>query len=223
LSHITSLLLVLAGYLLGSIPPAYLLGRWARGIDLREYGSGSLGGSNVLEHVGRWAFAVVGVVDVGKGALPAAAGLWLGLGRPTAVVAGLAAVIGHNWSLYLRFSGGRGIAPAGGMLVVVAPREVLVLLPVFLLGALLDQGPVTTLVLALALPVIAWLLGEPAGLVAGLAGITATVILKRLLGNTGWAAVPAGQRRSVFINRLLYDRDIRDARLWMQRRPPADG
>ncbi|MCJ7667831.1 MAG: glycerol-3-phosphate acyltransferase, partial [Anaerolineae bacterium] len=90
-------LLVLFGYLVGSISSAYLAGRWLKGVDLRRYGSGTVSGTGVYLHVSRWATVVVGIFDIAKGVLPTWLGLRLGLGLWGALAAGLAAVVGHNW------------------------------------------------------------------------------------------------------------------------------
>jgi hypothetical protein len=98
---IQSILLIVVGYLLGSVSPTYLVGRWLGGKDLRQYGGGTLGGSLVNEHVGSWAVVLVVVYDIGNAALPAFLALWLGLGVPVAAAAaGLSAGIGHNWSIF---------------------------------------------------------------------------------------------------------------------------
>jgi len=89
-------LCVLLGYLAGSIPFAYLAGRLIRGVDIRQYGSRAVTGSNVYENVSRPAVVVVGLLDMGKAALPTWLGLRWGLGLPTGLAAGLAAVVGHN-------------------------------------------------------------------------------------------------------------------------------
>ena len=112
---------ILAGYLIGSIPTGYLAGKWLKGMDLRRYGSGTISGSMVWEHVSRWAVFPVGIFDIVKGALPTWLGLELGLGEMVAVGAGFAAVAGHNWPLYLGFTGGWGLSPFVGILLVIFP------------------------------------------------------------------------------------------------------
>jgi glycerol-3-phosphate acyltransferase PlsY len=109
LETVESILLVASSYLLGSISSAYLVARWFGGKDLRQYGSGTISGSGIYEHVGRWAVVPVAVFDVGKAILPTCLGLYLGLGMPVAAAAGLAAGIGHNWPIFLDFYGGRGM------------------------------------------------------------------------------------------------------------------
>ena len=118
---------LLAAYLLGAIPASYLAGR-LRGIDLREHGSKNLGATNVYRVLG-WRFAIpVALFDVGKGAVPVAVfGRWSGVaweGFPA--VLGVAAVMGHIFSPFIRFRGGKGVATAAGVFVALAPLALLV-------------------------------------------------------------------------------------------------
>lgn len=115
------LLLILLSYLLGSLPTGLIVGKVTKGIDLRAYGSGKTGAANTLRTLGPGAFAVVFLVDFAKAF--AAVGLaGLLIGTPAAqVLAGLSALVGHNWSLYMGFSGGRGVAPGIGALFAMSP------------------------------------------------------------------------------------------------------
>ena len=118
------LLSLLLGYLLGSIPSGYLAGRWCKGIDLRELGSGSTGATNVLRQVGKGPALVVFVIDVAKGAIAvllagsltegAALSDWL------QVLAGLAALAGHIWPVWLGFKGGKAVATGLGLFLGLA-------------------------------------------------------------------------------------------------------
>jgi glycerol-3-phosphate acyltransferase PlsY len=173
-------LVVLAGYLLGSISGALVLGR-LRGIDIRKHGSGNAGGTNALRTVG-WAFALVVVlIDVGKGALAA----WLATRLPSlsstgplldapslAAVAGLAAVVGHVWPVFFGFRGGKGAGTAVGVVAVVAPWCILPLLVVWLI-TLLGTGYVglATVLAGVSLVPSMALLG-PAPLAPALAGLS---------------------------------------------------
>ncbi|MFQ5946611.1 MAG: glycerol-3-phosphate acyltransferase, partial [Anaerolineae bacterium] len=94
-----ALLWVLASYFLGAFPSAYIVARALKGIDIRQYGSGNVGGSNVRAHVSDAAFVAVGVADAAKGALAVAIGRGLGLDPWTVSAAAAAAMVGHNWSL----------------------------------------------------------------------------------------------------------------------------
>ena len=118
----TLALWLLASYLLGAIPTSYLVARWVRGIDLREHGSKSLGATNLYRTLG-WRYAVpAGLFDVAKGAIPVVAFApragtqeWVPIGL------GLAAIIGHVFSLFVRFRGGKGVATAAGAVLGLAP------------------------------------------------------------------------------------------------------
>jgi len=117
-------LIILAGYLIGAIPFGLIIGKLARGIDVREYGSGNIGFTNVLRNVGPGAGIATLILDIGKGAFPA----WLGgviIGGDdmaiAQVVAAMAAVIGHNWSIYLKFKGGKGVDTSVGGLIAMSP------------------------------------------------------------------------------------------------------
>ena len=113
---------VVLGYLLGSIPSAYIVTRLAKGEDVRRLGGGNVGGLNVYREVGLLPAAVVAIVDLGKGAAAVAIAYWLlDVSLPFVLAAALAAVVGHNWMLFLKFSGGKGMGPAIGGLFVLLP------------------------------------------------------------------------------------------------------
>jgi len=212
-------LFVLAFYLLGSLPTAYIVARLAKGIDIRRYGSGSVSASNVQTHVGLRAFALVGAIDFFKGLLPVILGLWLGLDLWVVMAAGVAAVIGHDWSPYLGFVGGRGIGPSMGMLLPVAPVEVVVASLIFLAGRKHKYDAFWCILGIALLPVLALILRRPAPVVVAAAAILLLTILKRLEANR--MPVAPGQWRQVLLTRLLFDRDIWDKEAWIQRQPEA--
>ena len=109
------LVAIAIGYLLGSFPSGYVVGR-LRGIDVRQWGSGRIGGTNVLRAVGPWAAILAVLSDVAKGVLAVFVARAL-VGSPSAeVLAGLAAILGHDFSIFLKFGGGRGVATAMGAL-----------------------------------------------------------------------------------------------------------
>ena len=117
---LTSLLLLAIGYLLGSMPNGYLAGRWLKGIDLRQYGSGSTGATNVLRNVGKAPALVVFLLDVGKGALAVLLAKNFGLNDWVQVLAGLAALAGHIWPVLLGWKGGKAVATGLGMFLGLA-------------------------------------------------------------------------------------------------------
>jgi len=111
--------MIILAYLLGSIPTGYLTGKLMKGIDIRDYGSGRTGGTNALRTLGPAGAAITAVGDVGKSA--GAVVLAKGLGVPLWVLAlvALAAVVGHNYSIYLSLRGGAGVAPTVGALLAI--------------------------------------------------------------------------------------------------------
>jgi glycerol-3-phosphate acyltransferase PlsY len=113
---------VVLGYLLGSIPTAYIVTRLAKGEDVRRLGGGNVGGLNVYREVGKLPAAVVAIVDLAKGAAAVAIAYWLlDLEVYFVLAAALAAVVGHNWMVWLKFSGGKGMGSAIGGLFVLMP------------------------------------------------------------------------------------------------------
>ena len=117
---LTALLLLAIGYLLGSTPSGYLAGRWLKGIDLRDCGSGSTGATNVLRNVGKGPALVVFLIDVGKGALAVLLAKTFGLSDWLQVLAGLAALAGHIWPVWLGWKGGKAVATGFGMFLGLA-------------------------------------------------------------------------------------------------------
>ncbi len=118
------------GYLLGSIPTGLLVGRVARGIDIREYGSGKTGFTNVVRTAGvRWA-AVALVGDLAKGVIPVLIARLISDEPYVLTVAGLAAVAGHDWPVYAGFRGGRGVATSFGAALAMNPIAAAAMIPV---------------------------------------------------------------------------------------------
>jgi acyl phosphate:glycerol-3-phosphate acyltransferase len=148
-------LVVVGAYLLGSIPFGYLLPRVLRGDDIRRQGSGNIGASNVWRVYGRWLGVPVAVLDVLKGLVPAALGLWLG-GDWVGVLAGAAAMLGHARPVYLGFSkGGKMVATAGGVALALAPLAALGCAAIWILAfALTRYASLASMLAAAALPVL---------------------------------------------------------------------
>lgn len=113
--------LLLAAYLLGSVPYGYIVGR-IRGLDVRQHGSGNIGASNVMRLLGVPAGILVLLLDASKGYLGVAMMRMAGFDMPELLLlAGLCAVVGHTWSVFLRFRGGRGVASSLGVVIALAP------------------------------------------------------------------------------------------------------
>lgn len=126
MSPLAEATLILGAYLIGSIPFGVVVSRAIGGVDIRQYGSGNIGTANVLRTVGKGAAALTLLGDMLKGFLPTLAARLLGGSELLVAAVGLAAVFGHNWSAYLRFSGGKGVATTFAVLLALTP------LPAFL-------------------------------------------------------------------------------------------
>jgi glycerol-3-phosphate acyltransferase PlsY len=175
--HMTVALLCLAAYVLGSFPTSYLVGR-LRGIDLREHGSGNLGGTNAYRVLGASAGIPVVLVDVVKGYAPAAFfPLWDGASAGSlALLYGLLAIAGHVWSVFVRFRGGKGVATGGGVLIALAPLAALIALLVWIgVVALTRFVSVGSLIATTIVPVVAHLTEAPWSTVVFCAGVVAFV------------------------------------------------
>jgi len=216
----TFIFMVLFAYLLGSIPSGYLAGKWIKGIDLREYGSGTVSGSMVWEHVAKWAVFPVGIFDIFKGALPTWLSLKLGLSEQAAMVVGLTAVVGHNWPIYLNFQGGRGLSPFLGELFVLFPLGMLILLIGLGIGNRL-KSPAIPLFTIILLPVFAALFDGPESMLWLALGMTAITILKRLEANGRPLPEDPQERHEVILRRIFLDRDIQDHEEWIRREPES--
>lgn len=155
----TGPLLVLVGLLAGSVPFGYVAGRSMQGIDLRTVGSGGTGATNVLRTLGKKASATVLVLDFLKGLLPVLAARWFGVEEWWVAAVAVATVIGHCWSPFIGFKGGKGVATGGGAAIALFP-PVLVVVPVILLiiwqtryvslGSLIGAGLAVVLAMAAA-------------------------------------------------------------------------
>ena len=169
---------VLAAYCIGSIPFALILARrW--GTDLRRVGSGNLGAANVMRASGVTAGVLVAALDMAKGA----ASVWLaarvGDGADLPAAAGLAAIIGHIYPVWLRFRGGKGVATACGVFAVLTPVAVPPVLAIFAAVVWLTEYVSLGSVLAsMALPPLAYALGSPGPAVMAAAAASAIIIFR---------------------------------------------
>lgn len=214
------ILLLIGAYFLGSIPTAYLIARWRRGIDIRTHGSGNVGASNVLSAVSkRWSLFVT-VVDISKGVIPVLIAQQLGLGAAQQAVAGIAAISGHNWTVFLHFQGGRGVFTTLGVIVMLNPWLGLIALVFPYLLAPIRQVSLGVFLVLIILPLTAWFAGDALGVDEPLAtALGCVVIMMVLMFRRITVArspisenVPLGE---LLLNRFLFDRDIRDRKTWI--------
>lgn len=154
-----AILLIIIAYLLGSIPTAYIVGRWKAGLDITQHGSGNVGGTNALRVLGVGPAILVAVSDISKALLPTliATKAFDGNTWPTLGVA-LGAILGHNYSAYLGLRGGKGIATTLGACIVLFPNQILILVLLALLVVFATRYvSLGSIVLVLTLPLLlAW-------------------------------------------------------------------
>ena len=156
----TIALLVLVSYLLGALPFGLLMAKLVGGIDVRRYGSGSTGMTNVMRTIGVVPALVVLALDAGKGIAAVFLARYLEAGFPVEAAAALAALVGHNWSVFIRFQGGKGTATGVGALCALSPGAGLIALlvgvPVIALSRYVSLGSVLGATTgAIAVPVLA--------------------------------------------------------------------
>ncbi len=177
-------LLVLAGYLLGSISFALWLVRWRTGSDIREVGSGNAGATNVLRAHGKALAVAVALLDVAKGTAAVLVVRLVTADPRYAAAAALAAVLGHVFPLYSGFRGGKGVATAVGAFLALAPLATVICLAVFLLVVAVSRyvslGSVVAIVL---LPPAAGLLFHAPRAVVAAAAATAVVVVFKHIDN----------------------------------------
>lgn len=183
------ILTVLIAYLLGSVPTGFLIGK-ARGIDIRTAGSGNIGATNVFRILGKPAGLFVLLADAAKGwlAVVIVAKLLSGWFYPAAgltarewfaICAGVGAILGHNYTCWLYFKGGKGIATSAGVLVALVPVPLLIILGVWLVVfALSRYVSLASISAAFTLPFAAWLVGESRTVTLITAALAALAIYK---------------------------------------------
>lgn len=172
---------LLGCYVVGSIPFGYITGRLWAGIDIRTAGSGNIGATNVMRTLGVIPALLVLFLDAAKGWACVAAAMRLGLGDAWIAGAALAVVAGHNWSLFLKLKGGRGVATALGVLVGLAPFAALALAAVFIVVVAISRYvSLGSIVASLLLPLALLLNGKPVVYIYAGAVLSAWAIIRHI-------------------------------------------
>lgn len=183
-------LVVIVAYFFGSIPFGYMIGR-ARGIDIRQHGSGNVGFTNVWRTLGIGPAAIVLACDAAKGYMAAALGFFLIGNELGALLGGVLAILGHTFSCFMHFKGGKGVATGAGVVLYISPMVLAIcLMVVGILVALtkyMSLGTITAVALA---PVLLYVTGAPHAYVFGIACAALYVIylhipnIRRLIQGT---------------------------------------
>ena len=216
------ILLCIGAYLLGSVPAAYLAVKWSRGIDIRTIGTGNVGASNVMRAGPKWLAIPVALFDIGKGALMVWIAQLLGLDAAQQVTVGILAIVGHNWPVFLKFRGGRGVFASLGVITMLSPKLGLIILVMPYLFAPIHQVAFGVFLALTSLPLFSWFLSAPLDIeqrlpiTLGFIVLSAMGLFKRLLASRTELSQSTPTWLLV-VNRLLFDRDIWDRKAWINR------
>lgn len=180
-------IIMIGGYLIGSISPSYLLGKWLRGIDLRHCGSGNVGATNAFRVLGPAPGIIALILDAAKGVLAVlvATAIWR---QPyqlevVRIFGGLAAICGHNWTIFLKFKGGKGVATTAGVIGALVPLVVIILFLTFVAIVFLTRYiSLASMTVAVLLPILVWL-REGKGIITYVSILVAIFILVRHIPN----------------------------------------
>ncbi|MFA5240597.1 MAG: glycerol-3-phosphate acyltransferase [Phycisphaerae bacterium] len=222
-------LMLVGAYLLGSIPAAYLGVKWFKGADIRKLGSGNVGSSNVAHTTSKPLALAVVLFDIGKGALAFWIAHLIGLSVAQQMAVGIAAIIGHNWPVFIGFRGGKGMAPTLGIIAVVSPLFMLIVLLTAYIPAIKKQMAQGVFLVLFSLPLWTWFawdwfassrfgIEDRLPITIGFIFVALLGYVRRLVGPRVEISrnVPAGE---LLLNRLFFDRDIRDRQTWIDRKP----
>jgi len=218
-------LLMIGAYLLGAVPAAYLAVKWSRGVDIRKVGTGKVGAANVLNAGPKWLVIPVALFDIGKGALAVWIAQIIDLDVAYQMAIGLAAIVGHNWPIYLGFkSGGRGVFASLGVITIFSWKLGLIMLIFPYLWAPIKQVALGVFIALVSLPLLSWFLAQSLGIIieekltitCGFIALSLMALAKRVVARRSdlSKSVPLG---TIVVNRLLFDRDIADRRLWISK------
>jgi glycerol-3-phosphate acyltransferase PlsY len=214
---LSAIIIIALSYLIGAVPVAYLTGRMF-GVDIREAGTGNVGPSNLWQVASKVTVVPVGLTEIMQGMAGIIIAKLAGESLGVQVAVGLAAIAGHNWSPFIGFTGGRGIAHAIGFMLLLSWPALALFCALALVGVALRSVPQYVGAGIAAAPVAALAWTQSPEIVAGLAAMAALIFAKRLLTNR--PSLPAGaDAREVLLNRLLYDRDTRERESWVSGRP----
>ena len=162
-----TIIAIVIGYLLGSIPFAYIAGRLKKGVDIRQVGGGNMGALNAFRELGPAIGLAVLIADIAKGSIAILIAQWLDLPLVWILVAGFASIVGHNWPVFLKFRGGKGAATTLGVLLALLPIETAISLGIIAVVIIITSNVRLAVFVGLAfLPIIVWQLDGSGMLIA---------------------------------------------------------
>lgn len=198
----SAVMAIIIGYLLGSVPFAYIASRLKKGADIRQVGGGNVGALNTLREIGLLPGLVVLIADIAKGSAAVLIAVWLDLPLIWIFVAGFAAVIGHNWPIFLKFKGGKGAATTIGVLLALSPAEFAISFAIMAIVIVITSNVRLAIVVGLALlPLIIWQFNGSGMLIAYSLALPLFLLI-RSLPSFREAVANTGDKRG-----LIFDRD----------------
>ena len=203
---LASIIALIVAYFLGSIPAAYLAGRWRKGIDIRQVGTHNMGAMNSFYSLGFLTGLGVLATDIGKGAAALALARWLGSPEWVVLLSGAIAIAGHSFPIWLKFHGGKGGATLIGIFIFLMPWMVAICFPIFLLMLLITRFPTLSYSIGLAaVPFVAWLIYEDGGLVI-YSIVMLMLPLLQYIGRMKEIRRKSGNWRHAFMRKNIKDR-----------------
>ena len=157
---------IVVGYILGSIPSAYIMARLRKGTDIRDVGVGNMGAASVFRHVGVWEGIVVTLADMTKGAVAILIAQALDVSQLWLLGAGFSALIGHNFPIFAGFRGGKGSATIIGIFLILAPKEMGIVLGIMAIPIFITHNAAFAMRVGFTfIPLLIWLFGGSAVLI----------------------------------------------------------
>lgn len=224
---IQGVLAILAAYIIGSFPTAYLVTKWRNGKDIRKLGSGNVGAHNVWENVGKAPSIFVGIIDVIKGILAVVLAQAIILNEVSlggnitvfnlllyTMAAALAAVIGHIWPVWLKFKGGNGIATTIGILLMLMTTEVLIAIAVALLILAITRNPILSINISLLLtiPIAGGIMNDPWWLYVTFALVLIAILVLNFIPTMRAAMNKAGSKEQMTAELLRIEKEKKSSK-----------
>lgn len=194
-------LAIIIGYLLGSIPFAYIIARLKKGVDIREVGGGNVGALNTYREIGPVYGLSVLAFDILKGAFAVWIAAWLGIDLEWICVAGFAAVVGHNWPVFIKFKGGMGAATVIGVLAALAPVPLLISTGIVIVLIGITRNVRLSLCALVLVPVFYWVFDNDFTYIACALGLLLFIGLRLLYNLRKELAKADGKKKSLIIDK----------------------
>lgn len=175
----------LLSYLIGSIPTGLILGKLLWGVDLREHGSHNIGATNAWRTLGKGPGIIIFLLDFLKGVIGVALGMYFAGTPLMMVLGGIMAIVGHSWSILLKFKGGKGVATGLGVIVMLMPSTALMVFLIWFVIVLITKYvSLGSIVAAACVPLFAWLFNQPCEYI-GFSVLAAVFVIYRHKTNIG--------------------------------------